>query len=192
MYCLEDYSTIITTLVSIIVIIATGWIAFRSIEKTFATNKIQFIHQEMYKHLVEQLHNNGKLIELSFYLAHKAWHHKLPGKEITETAFARFWREIGEINKSSHSFKANRELLFPSDIRDLNNDFVASFNEIWGLAKIEDQINEKLIMKHVNKMISIYNEMINAGRKYLGSDLLKKMTVEDYLKVINNEQYQQL
>jgi hypothetical protein len=175
----ETYSASTTAIISILAIISTTCIATYSIRKTAEDNKINIIFNEMFRHLVHQVQNHHRIIILSYNLANNIQHYKLPKHEFIETAFTRFWRELGEFKNMSDERKAYGELVFPQELTTINNSIIDAFNKFREQAKDEHQINTQQLIILVNEMISGYNQLVVKGREFLGTKAISKITIED-------------
>lgn len=116
-------------------IAATAIVAVYTIRKTAEESRISNIHTELVGCLVDTVHLIEQVLSLLNDIANHVVYRTVPGEEITETAYRRYWREIGELSKQFRVMQAKQRLVFPRKLYEYIQDIVARINEARNLGR---------------------------------------------------------
>ena len=168
------------SLISILVVLL---IAIFTIRKTAEENRVSNIHAELCACLVDTVSLIDDLLSLLDGIANHIVYQTVPEEQILETAYSRYWREIGPLSKRFKDIQAKQRLVFPKKLYDHIQDIVKKVNDARGLARHaapnEDHIypDTRELRKVVDEAASAYRNLLHESRKYLGTDRIAPITM---------------
>ena len=180
---------ILENIIAIVSIIATMVVAIYSIKKASDDNKVKYVFDYMVSTLIEQFQAFNEILNLLFRVANKVYISNLPENEILESAYTRYWRQIGDISKRVELIRSKKELFFPDDITISINKVILSLNEASKLAKAAKPNVEgthTLLLKKYEEAVFNYNQALTCARQYLGPSKIARLSFEDTLLLVNN------
>lgn len=161
-------------LLSIMVVIYTMY-------KTAEENRISKIHEEMYLCLVEIVSIFNKTLSLLDDIANKVYYQEVPESSLGETAYDRYWRDIGEFSRRFKLIQDRQRLCVPKTLcKDIQN-IVKKLNSARAVARsvapdgkrmYPDTSDLKKIVKETKKDLQNF---ISQAREYLGTNRMKPL-----------------
>lgn len=177
-------------------IAATAIVAVYIIRKTAEESRISNIHTELVGCLVDTVHLIEQVLALLNDIANHVVYRTVPGEEVTETAYRRYWREIGELSKQFRVMQAKQRLVFPRKLYEYIQDIVARINEARNLGRHatpdKDHIypDTRELRTVVDQAITTYRNFLHESRKYLGTDKLEPISLVSELPIKAKEDEQ--
>jgi len=136
--------------------------------------------------------SNAQIILLDG-IARKAFYNKVPEEEFIEDAYARYWREIGNLSDQYKSIQARQKLVFPSKLYKETNHVIKKLNEARKFARYAAPDQNHVypdtsdLQQAVGDAATEYRNLVNYSRTYLGTDKIKPFAVESELELKGKE-----
>ena len=162
--------------ISIIGIIATAGIAIYSIRKTAEASRVTNTYSEMKSCLMETVLILDKVLTLLDGVAKKVVYYRIPEKEIIETAYDRYWREIGPLAGQFKEMQSKQKLILPARLYGCIQELIKEMNFARELAKSavprENHIypDTSELQNKMGKVALRYKAFINDARHHLGAN----------------------
>lgn len=156
--------------ISIIGIVATAGIAIYSIRKTAEASRVTDTYSEMKSCLMETVLILDKVLILLDGVTKKVVYYRVPEKEIIETAYDRYWREIGPLAGQFKEMQSKQKLILPARLYGCLQELIKEINFARESAKSavpgENYITSELQNK-MEKVALKYKAFINDARHHL-------------------------
>lgn len=163
-------------------ILLTAIVAIYSIRRTAREARISNIHSQLMSCLADTIYIIGKVLNLLNDIGYHKVYRSIPDEKIIETAYDRYWREIGELSQKFREIQTKQRLLFPKPLYDRVQEILKYINEGRKLARNAKPKDNYIypdtsdLLKIVDTASKAYRDMINESRKYLGTDLFKPVS----------------
>lgn len=173
-----------------VISIAGILVAIWLVRKTAEANRITNTYSGMKSCLIETVLILDKVLTLLDGVARKVVYYRVPEKEAIETAYDRYWREIGFLAVRFKEMQSKQKLILPAKLYSRIQELIKEINSARELAKGAVP-NEKHIypdtselQEKVKSATSQYKDFINNARSYLGTSMLTPFSKksEDILK----------
>jgi len=171
----------------------TTGVAIYSIRKTLEESRLSNIHVEMCSCLVDTVFIVHEIIILLDGIARKAFYNKIPEEEFIEDAYARYWREIGNLSKQYKRIQAKQKLVFPSKLYEEMIGVIKKSNEARKFARDaapdENHVypDTSDLQQAVGDAATAYRNFVNHSRAYLGTDKIEPFAMESELELKGKE-----
>ncbi|MHC4476296.1 MAG: hypothetical protein ACYTEL_11660 [Planctomycetota bacterium] len=126
-------------------------------------------------------------LDLLSAVANHVVYSSIPDGEIIETAYKRYWRELGHLSKSYKPLRAKHKLLFPKPLYDALLNTVKQLNQARKHARHAEP-HDNYIYPDTSQLKSVveqakntHNAFILECRKYLGTDRLGPISIGEDL-----------
>lgn len=166
------------SLVSMLGILLTTLVALISIRKTAEANLVSNIHLKMTSCLVDTIAILNEVISLLEDVDGHVVYYDTTKDKMIETAYVRYWREIGQLSKHFKEIQSMQKLVFPKKLYNYTQELIIKINAARDLAKSAEPNNNNIypdtqeLNKAINGAASSYRKFINNARFYLGTNVL--------------------
>ncbi len=175
--------------ISIMGIVLTAGIAIYSIRKTAEVSRVTSTYSEMKSCLIETVLIFDKALVLLDGVARKIVYYRVPERTPVETAYNRYWKEIGPLANRFKEMQAKQKLVLPSvlyeGIQKLIRETNLARELVKGAVPDENHIypDTSELQEKMESATSKYKDFINMARCYLGASELIPLSkkVEDIL-----------
>lgn len=170
-------------------IAVTASIAIYTIRKTAEESRVTNIHTELCACLVDTVSIVDDILTLLDDVANHVVYQSIPEEKITETAYARYWREISPLAERFKKIKVKQRLVFPRKLYEDVQVIVKKVNVARSLARQAAPNDDhtypdtRELRSTVDEAISAYLNFLHESRKYLGTDRLEPITLVSELPI---------
>jgi len=179
-------------------IAVTAIVAIYTIRRIARESRISNIHSELVSCLVDTVYLIEQVLSLLDDIANHRIYRAIPEEEITETAFDRYWRKIGELSDRFREIQSKQRLILPRKLYEKVQEIVLKINEARKLAR-NAKPNENYLYPNTSELktvvdiaISSYRELLHESRKYFGTDKLKPISLKSELPIKAKEDEEQV
>lgn len=166
------------SLVSMVGILLTTLVALISIRKTAEANLVSNIHLKMTSCLVDTIAILNEVIYLLEDIDRHVVYYDATEDRMIETAYVRYWREIGPLSKRFKEIQSMQKLVFPKELYNCIQGLIIKINAARDLAKSATPNDNNIypdtqeLNQAINGAAASYKKFINNARLYLGTNAL--------------------
>lgn len=188
--CWIEYVKLFTGPIGIIV---TAIVAIYSIRRTAKEARVSNIHAELITCLSDTLFLIERILNLLNDIGYHRVYRSIPEEQIVETAYDRYWRELGVLSQDFKKLQAKQRLLLPKPLYDKVQEILECINEARKLArnaKPDENFlypNTTELIKAVENASESLRNIIDESRKHLGTDKLKPVSIVSELSLLKGE-----
>jgi len=184
------------TIVSLLGIVIIATVAIYTIRKTAKESRVSNIHAEMCACLVDTVSVLNEVFSLLNDITRHVVYNKILEDQIAETAYERYWRELGNLSKRFKEIYAKQQLVFPRKLYKTSQEIVQKVNDARKLARVAKPDKDAVypdtskLQQAIKTAFVAYRNFVNDSRAYLGTDKLEPimMATETTLKAQENKQ----
>lgn len=156
-------------------ILITTVVAVYLMHKTTTASRISNVHAEMCSCLVDTVITFTKVIVLLNDIARRVVYANKVTSDISESAYERYWREIGSLSTNYKEITAKQRLVVPEKLFQKIKGVVIRLNKAGELAR-DARPNDNHVypdttelQKAVDEVQVAYHDFLNEARSYLGT-----------------------
>ena len=178
----ETIFALILTLLSIIGIVGTAYVAIRSIKKTAEENRVSAVHASMCTTLIETTALLSKVLLVLREVAANKHYRTSTGGEFIETAYDRYWKVVEIISRDYRNLESQHRLYLTDELWQKLRKIHRTMNEakeaVEGVIPDENHIypNTDEVRTVADKAEKLFDEFIDLARDYIGPDMQKPLT----------------